>query len=109
VVDDSLVTRHVGGTGTLATPSMILLMEQTAHGSVEPRLPPGHTTVGYEVCVRHLAPVAPGETVVVTSHLREVRGNRLVFDVACVSGEVQVGSGTHKRAVVPSFDSRGGG
>src|SRR5436305_15059029 len=79
VVDGSLLTRHVGGAGLFSTPSMILLMELTAHRSVEAHLPPGHTAVGYEVCVRHVAPATEGERVVVTSRLKEVTGNRLLF------------------------------
>ena len=59
VVEGELITRHVGGAGTLATPAMIGLMEITSHRAVEHLLPDGHTTVGYEVHVRHLAPAAP--------------------------------------------------
>jgi fluoroacetyl-CoA thioesterase len=103
LVDDSLVTRHVGGRGVFATPSMIMLMELAAHRSVEGHLPEGYTTVGYEVCVRHLARVDPGQPVTVTSLLKEVRDNRLLFDVACTHDGQLVGSGTHKRAVVPAL------
>jgi fluoroacetyl-CoA thioesterase len=102
VVEGNLLTRHVGGKGIFATPAMIGLMEWTSHRSVERLLPPGHTTVGYEVCVRHLAPAAPGKTIVVTSRLTEVKGNKLYFDVECHEGETLLGSGTHKRAVVPA-------
>ena len=102
-VDRSLMTMHVGGRGVFATPSMILLMEQTAHSSVEAQLPEGFTTVGYEVCVRHLSPVREGETVVVSSRVTEVNGNRLLFEVECRNGETMVGSGTHRRAIVPAF------
>jgi fluoroacetyl-CoA thioesterase len=103
VIDGSLMTRHVGGRGLFATPYMILLMEQTAHSSVEPQLPDGYTTVGYEVCVRHLAPADEGETVTVTSHLKEVDRNRLLFEVECRKGEVLLGTGTHRRAVIPAL------
>jgi len=103
VVDDSLVTRHVGGRGVFATPSMIMLMEQTAHRSVEDQLPEGYTTVGYEVCVRHLARVEPGSPVSVTSLLKEVQGNRLLFEVTCTRDGQLVGTGTHRRAVVPAL------
>ena len=103
VVDEALVTRHVGGDGVLATPSMIMLMEQTAHRSVEDLLPEGYTTVGYEVCVKHLARVDPGEAVAVTSLLKEVREHRLLFEVTCTHHGQLVGSGTHKRAVVPAL------
>lgn len=102
VVDKSLLTHHVGGKGTFATPAMIGLMELTSHRSIERLLPPGHTSVGYEVCVRHHAPSAPGSTIVVTTRLTEVKGNKLYFDVQCHEGETLLGSGTHKRAIVPA-------
>ena len=102
VIDASLLTRHVGGAGVFATPMMIMLMEQAAHAAVEPGLSPDQTTVGYEVCVRHLARADPGERIVVSSTLTEVNGNKLLFDVHCHDGERLVGTGTHKRAVVPA-------
>jgi fluoroacetyl-CoA thioesterase len=100
VVDGDLITRHVGGKGTFATPAMIGLMEITSHLSVEKLLPKGHTTVGYEVHVRHFAPTAPGSTIVITTKITEVKGNKLYFDVACHQGDLLLGSGTHKRAIV---------
>jgi predicted thioesterase len=102
VVEGELLTHHVGGKGTFATPAMIGLMEITSHRSVERLLPPGHTTVGYEVHVRHLAPTAPGHTIVVTSRITEVKGNKLYFEVAFHEGDTLLGSGIHKRAVVPA-------
>jgi predicted thioesterase len=38
----------------------------------------------------------------VTSVLKEVNGNKLLFDVNCHDGDRLVGTGTHKRAVVPA-------
>jgi predicted thioesterase len=102
VVEGNLLTHHVGGNGTFATPAMIGLMELTSHRSVERLLPPNHTTVGYEVHVRHLAPSAPGSTIVVTSRLTEVKGNKLYFEVECRDGDTLLGAGTHKRAIVPA-------
>jgi fluoroacetyl-CoA thioesterase len=102
VVEGNLLTHHVGGKGTFATPAMVGLMEWASHRSVERLLPENHTTVGYEICVRHIAPSAPGRTIVVTTRLTEVKGNKLYFDVACHEGSTLLGSGTHKRAVVPA-------
>ena len=102
VVEGDLITKHVGGNGVFSTPAMIGLMEITSHRSLEKLLPAGHTTVGYEVHVRHLVPAAPGSTVVVTTKLTEVKGNKLYFDVACHQGDQLLGSGTHKRAIVPA-------
>src|SRR6202165_886936 len=100
VVDGELITHHVGGAGTFATPAMIGLMEITSHRSIEELLPEGHTSVGYEVHVRHLAPAAPGSTVVVPTQLTEVKGNKLYFDVECRQGAKLIGLGVHKRGVV---------
>ncbi len=101
-MEGDLITKHVGGKGIFSTPAMIGLMEITSHRSLGNLLPAGQTTVGYEVHVRHLAPAAPGSTVVVTSKLTEVKGNKLHFEVACHQGDQLLGSGTHKRAIVPA-------
>jgi len=102
VVDERLITMHVGGKGVFATPAMIGLMEGASHKAVEGQLPDGHTTVGYEVHVRHLAPAPPGSTVVVTARLTEVKDNKLYFDVQCELDGTVIGTGTHKRAIVPA-------
>jgi len=101
-VDERLITMHVGGRGVFATPAMIGLMEWASHLALEGRLPDGHTTVGYEVHVRHLAPAPPGSAIVVTSRLAEVNGNKLTFEVSCRLGDTLIGTGTHKRAIVPA-------
>jgi predicted thioesterase len=77
-------------------------MEITSHRSLEGLIPEGQTTVGYEVHVRHLASTPPGSTVVVTTRLTEVKGNKLHFEVECRNGDILLGSGTHKRAIVPA-------
>lgn len=102
VVDERLITMHVGGKGVFATPAMIGLMEGASHKAVEDRLPAGQTTVGYEVHVRHLAPAPPGSTILVTSRLAEVNGNKLLFEVSCTLGDKLIGTGTHTRAIVPA-------
>jgi fluoroacetyl-CoA thioesterase len=102
VVEGNLLTHHVGGKGTFATPAMIGLMEWTSHRTVERLLPENHTTVGYEVHVRHLASTAPGSTIVVTSRLTEVKGNKLFFEVECREGDKLLGTGILKRAIVPA-------
>jgi fluoroacetyl-CoA thioesterase len=103
-IDGALLTSHVGGRGTFATPAMIGLMEWCSHRSVLPLLPKGFTTVGFEVCVRHLASSQPGARVTVTSKLTKVDGKKLFFDVECREGEKLCGTGTHRRVIVPEFD-----
>ena len=84
----------------LSTPSMIMLMELVSHSAVADELPPGYTTVGYEVHVRHVMPAPAGATVTVATSLAEVEGNKLLFEVSCRQGEVLIGEGTHRRAIV---------
>ena len=103
-VDSNLVTRHVGGAGTFATPAMIGLMEQCSHKLIEPLLGDAYTTVGFEVCVKHLKPSEPGSRVSVTSRLAEVTdGRKLLFDVECREGDKLCGTGTHRRTIVAAF------
>jgi fluoroacetyl-CoA thioesterase len=102
VVEGDLLTHHVGGKGTFSTPAMVGLMEVTSHRSIERFLPEGQTSVGYEIHVRHMAPTAPGSTITVTTRVTEVKGNKLYFEVECREGDKLLGSGIHKRAIVPA-------
>src|SRR4051794_38252996 len=94
----------VGGTlgvSVLSTPGMISMMERTAAMLVYPELPDGHATVGFEVCVKHVA--GAGEGAVCTAHatLREVvDGRKYRFDVEVREGERTIGVGTHERRAV---------
>jgi predicted thioesterase len=100
VVDDSLVVKHMGGDGVLSTPSMISLMERAGIQAVQPVLPEGFTTVGFEVHVKHFAPTPKGKKVTVRAELLEIDGRKLRFKVDAHDEEKKVGDGTHRRAVV---------
>ena len=104
VVEDQLVT-DVGGTlgfSVLSTPGMIAVMERTAAMLVYPHLPEGKATVGFEVCVKHVAGAPQGSRCVVRAELREVRdGRKLLFDVEVTDeDERTIGVGTHERRIV---------
>jgi fluoroacetyl-CoA thioesterase len=86
--------------GVLSTPRMIALMEQAASRALAAFLPPGWTTVGTEVCVRHLAATLPGERARASARLSEARGRRLRFTVEAFNASRKIGEGTHERAVV---------
>ena len=89
--------------GTLevfATPSMIALMEQTAMESVADWLPEGFTTVGFEVCVRHLKANFVGDVVTINSKLIESDNRKLLFEVAANDKTGLIGKGTHTRYIV---------
>ncbi len=89
------------GTGVLSTPGMIGMMEGSASMLVYEHLPEGQATVGFEVCVKHVAAAAEGSTCRTRVTLREVvDGRKLRFDVEVTEGERTIGVGTHERRVV---------
>lgn len=100
LVDDSLVVRHMGGDGVLSTPAMIGLMERAGIQAVQSLLPAGHTTVGFEVNVKHFAATPKGKHVTVRAELLDVDGRKLRFKVEARDEDKKVGDGTHRRAVV---------
>ena len=100
LVDDTLVVKHMGGEGVLSTPSMIGLMERAAIQAVQAHLPEGHTTVGFEVNVKHFGATPKGKTVKVRAELLEIDGRKLRFKVEAHDEEKKVGDGTHRRAII---------
>ena len=89
-------------TPVLSTPGMISMMEHAAARLVRGELPPGHATVGFEVCVKHVGGALEGATCTVSARLRDVvDGRKLHFDVEVREGERTIGVGTHERRVVP--------
>ena len=103
VVEDRLVT-DVGGTigvRVLSTPGMIAVMERNSAVLSYENLPEGKATVGFEVCVKHVAAAAEGALCQVRSTLREVvDGRKLRFDVEVREGERTIGVGTRERRVI---------
>jgi len=100
-VDDKLIVKHMGGEGVLSTPSMIGLMERAGIEAVEAHLPEGHTTVGFEVNVKHFGATPKGKKVTVSAELLEIDGRKLRFKVEAHDEDKKVGEGTHRRAIVP--------
>ncbi len=101
VVTAAMTTAHVGGaTRVMTTPDMIMNMETTAQEVTRPFLPEDHTTVGYEIHVRHRAAVPVGTQVHVTAELIEVEGRKLRFRVEARSGHDVVGDGTIRRTII---------
>jgi fluoroacetyl-CoA thioesterase len=99
-VDDKLVVKHMGGEGVLSTPSMIGLMERAGIQAVQDHLLEGHTTVGFEVNVKHFGATPKGKTVKVRAELLEIDGRKLRFKVEAHDEEKKVGDGTHRRAII---------
>ena len=102
-VNDRLLT-DVGGTigvRVLSTPGMIAMIERNAAILSFEHLPEGKATVGFEVCVKHVAAAAEGARCAAHARLREVvDGRKLRFDVEVREGERTIGVGTHERRVI---------
>jgi fluoroacetyl-CoA thioesterase len=102
-VEGPLVT-DVGGTieaSVLSTPGMIAMMEGTASMLAYEHLPEGRATVGFEVCVKHVAAAPQGARCRVHAKLREiVEDRKLRFDVEVREGDRTIGVGTHERRIV---------
>jgi fluoroacetyl-CoA thioesterase len=103
-VEGRLLT-DVGGTlprSVLSTPGMIAMMERTASLLVYPVLGDGKATVGFEVCVKHVAAAFEGDRCVARARLEEiVDGRKLRFAVEVVARDGRmIGVGTHERRIV---------
>jgi predicted thioesterase len=95
----------VGGTlgfSVLSTPGMIAMMEKTSAMLVYPLLEDGQATVGFEVCVKHVAGAMEGARCTTRVRLDEfVDGRKLRFAVEVVDQEGRtIGVGTHERRIV---------
>jgi fluoroacetyl-CoA thioesterase len=103
IVEGQLITDVGGtiGTNVLSTPAMIAMMERCSSILAYENLPEGRATVGFEVCVKHVAAAAEGAECTVRATLREVAEDRkLRFDVEVAEGERTIGVGTHERRVI---------
>jgi predicted thioesterase len=103
VVEDRLLTDVGGmiGASVLSTPGMIGMIERNAAILALEHLEEGKATVGFEVCVKHVAAAAEGQTCTAHAKLREiVDGRKLRFDVEVKEGDRTIGVGTHERRVI---------
>ena len=102
-VEGPLLT-DVGGTipvKVLSTPGMIGMMERNAAMLALEHLDDGKATVGFEVCIKHVAGATEGATCVVWAKVREIAdGRKWRFDVEVREGDRTLGVGTHERRVV---------
>ena len=103
VVEGRLLT-DVGGTlavKVLSTPGMIAMMERCCSILAYELLADGKATVGFEVCVKHVAAAGEGSGCSVHARLDEVVEQRkLRFAVEVREGERTIGVGTHERRVI---------
>jgi predicted thioesterase len=102
-VEGMLVT-DVGGTiaaSVLSTPGMVAVIERTCTVLALGHLPEGKATVGFEICIKHVAGALEGARCTVHATLREILdGRKLRFEVEVREGNRTIGVGTHERRVI---------
>jgi predicted thioesterase len=104
VVEHDLSTDVGGalGVSVLSTPGMIAMMEECAMRLALEELEDGQATVGFEICVKHVAGAQEGAVCTATAKLDRVEdGRKFFFDVEVREGERVIGVGTHQRRVLP--------
>ncbi len=84
----------------LATPLMIMAMENAALNAIRDYLEPGESAVGTAVDIRHLAATPAGQRVTAEAEVTQVEGRRIVFAVTARDETEEIGKGTHQRMVV---------
>jgi fluoroacetyl-CoA thioesterase len=84
----------------LATPIMIMVMENAALNAIKPYLDTGESALGTRVDVRHLAATPSGRRITGEARVIHVDGRRIEFSVRAADGNEEIGIGTHERVVV---------
>ena len=84
----------------MSTPTMVAMMELAALDAVRPFLDAGESSVGMSIEVNHSAATPPGHRARTEAEVTKVEGRRLEFSVLAFDEVEQVGSGTHRRAVI---------
>jgi fluoroacetyl-CoA thioesterase len=92
----------------LATPVMILIMENAALSAIRPFLDIGESAVGTAINVRHLAATPVGHDVRAEAEVIKVDGTRIEFKVSASDEIEEIGNGTHERTLINlrSFNGR---
>jgi fluoroacetyl-CoA thioesterase len=92
----------------LATPMMILMMENAALNAIRPYLEPGESAVGTAINIRHLAATPVDHTVRAEAEVIKVEGKRIEFTVSASDELEEIGNGTHARTLINlrSFNER---
>ena len=92
----------------LATPVMILIMENAALNAIRSFLDSGESAVGAAIDVRHLAATPVGHDIRAEAEVINVDGKRIEFKVSARDETEEIGNGTHQRTVINlrSFNER---
>ena len=102
VAPDHLANRFKDATlpPVLATPVMIMVMENAALNAIKPYLDAGESALGTRVDVRHLAATPAGRRVTGEAEVTKVAGRSIEFRIRATDGTEEIGIGTHERMLI---------
>ena len=103
VVEREDTAKEVGSGSLLvyATPCMVALMEGAACEAIEEALGEDKTSVGIELNIQHTSATPVGLEVRAEAEVIAVDGKIITFQLKAFDEAGEIGSGTHKRAIVP--------
>lgn len=84
----------------LATPVMIMAMENAALNAIKPYFETGESAVGTRVDVSHVAATPVGRRVVAFAEVTGIVGRHIEFRVHAMDGPEEIGRGTHGRVII---------
>lgn len=84
----------------LATPVMIMAMENAALEALKPYFEAGESAVGTHVDVRHLAATPVGRRIVALAEVTGTTDRHVEFRVRALDGTEEIGRGSHGRVVI---------
>ena len=84
----------------LATPVMIMMMENAALNAIKPYLGAGESALGTRVDVAHLAATPVGRRVTGEAEVTKVDGRHIEFKIRATDGAEEMWIGTHERMII---------
>ena len=98
-VDTALLFKS-GELEVLATPKVVMLVEETAYKSISDVLETNESTVGTKVDLKHIAATPIGMKVICETELIEIDRRRLVFSFTVKDEKEVIAEGIHERFII---------
>jgi predicted thioesterase len=92
-----------GSLNVFATPALVAFMENASMNLVAPFLNDTQTTVGVEICVKHLKASNVGSLINCEAILTDIKDRKLFFFVQAFENNIEIGNCTHTRVIVDSI------
>jgi len=102
VTPEHLASRFKDATlpAVLATPVMIMAMENAALNALKPYFEPGESAVGTRVDVKHLGATPVGRRITAFAEVTRLNGRHIEFRVRAMDQAEEIGTGTHERVLI---------